>query len=229
LPMLSPSPFTGRERATLVGVVVLFTMTGLEDSAFVVLPVAAKALGGIASFGWLFTGALVAKIVGLVFAGQHIDRHGARGTMTAALVLFVTAPVVCGSAPTMTVLIAGCVIRGFADGLLITVVYVVIGQVFRIDAVPRVQSAIGSAFVVPSLLGPLIAGLVAQQAGWRWVFFGVLPFSLVAIALCFRCCGACSREGAGRCGAKCFDSPSPSPLPSPSWSRSASTRRRGRC
>lgn len=181
--MLSPSPFTGRERATLVGVVVLFTMMGIEDSAFVILPAAAKDLGGIASYGWLFTGSLVAKIVGLVFAGQHIDRHGARGVLTAALVLFVIAPVVCGSAPTMSVLIAGCVIRGFGEGLLITAIYVVIGQVFRIAMVPRVQSAIGSAFVVPSLLGPLIAGIVAQQAGWRWVFLGVLPFSLVAIAL----------------------------------------------
>jgi MFS family permease len=162
---------------------VLFTLMGLGDAAFVVLPTAAKNLGGIASYGWLFTGALVAKIVGLVFAGQRSDSHGPRGILTAALLLDSTSVVICASAPDMTALIMGCVIRGFADGLSITAIYVVIGQVFASDSVPRVQTVIGSSFLIPSLLGPLIAGVVAQQVGWRWVFAGLVPFGLLAIAL----------------------------------------------
>jgi MFS family permease len=182
--MPSRSPFTGRERATLVGVVVLFANIGFAETAVIaVLPTAAKDLGGIGSFGWLFTGFLVAKIVGLVVAGQYSDRHGPRVVLAVGLALFFAGVIVGGAAPTMGVLVAGRALTGFGDGMLLTSVYVVIGQVYPDEATPKVQAAIGSSFVVPTLAGPLIAGIVAQQLNWRLAFLGLGPFMLIAIAL----------------------------------------------
>jgi MFS family permease len=182
--MRSRSPFTGRERATLVGVVVLFAIIGFAETAVIaVLPTAAKDLGGIGSFGWLFTGFLAAKIVGLVLAGQYSDSHGARVVLTLGLVLFFVGVIIGGVAPTMDVLVAGRVLTGVGDGMLLTAVYVVIGQVFLDEATPRVQTAIGSSFVVPTLAGPLVAGIVAQQFNWRLAYLGLAPFMLVATVL----------------------------------------------
>jgi MFS family permease len=62
-------------------------------------------------------------------------------------------------------------------------VYVVIGQVYPDEATPKVQTAIGSSFVVPTLAGPVVAGTVAQQFDWRLAFLGLVPFMLVALAL----------------------------------------------
>jgi MFS family permease len=182
--MPSAPRFTGRQRRTLTGVVVLFSLVGFSETAVIAaLPTAARDLGGIGSFGWLFTGFLVAKIVGLVLAGQYSDSHGPRVVLIVGLLLFGGGVVVGGLAPTMSVLIVGRVLAGLGDGLLLTGIYVVIGQVFPDEASPRVQSAIGSSFVVPTLAGPVLAGAVAQHFTWRLAFLGLIPFMLVATVL----------------------------------------------
>lgn len=182
--MSSRLSFTGRERSTLIGVLVLFSTTTFEETAVVAaLPTAARDLGGIGSFGWLYTGFVVAKIVGLAVAGQYGDSHGPRPVLISGLALSIAAIVMCGCAPTMTLLIVGRFVQGSGAGLLIIAVYIVIGQVFSDESVPKIQSAIGSSFVVPSLVGPLLAGAVAQHVGWRWVFLGLVPFMLLAVAL----------------------------------------------
>jgi MFS family permease len=38
---------------------------------------------------------------------------------------------------------------------------------------------ISSAWVVPGLVGPAMAGLASDTIGWRWVFLGIVPFVLV--------------------------------------------------
>jgi MFS family permease len=182
--MLSRSPLTRRERTTLIGVVVLFSTVSFTETAIIaVLPTAARQLHGIGSFGWLFTGFIVAKIVGLVLAGQYSDSHGPRVVLMTGLVLFAGAVLVAGSAPTMAVLVAGRMLQGLGGGMILTSVYVVIGQIFPDEVMPKVQSAIGTAFVLPVLAGPLIAGTVAQEVSWRLAFLGLGPVVLVAIAL----------------------------------------------
>ncbi|HEX7355064.1 MAG TPA: MFS transporter, partial [Mycobacteriales bacterium] len=48
---------------------------------------------------------------------------------------------------------------------------------------PKVFALTSSAWLVPSLLGPLVSGLLTEHASWRWVFFGLVPFVLVGSAL----------------------------------------------
>jgi MFS family permease len=42
---------------------------------------------------------------------------------------------------------------------------------------------ISSAWVLPSLLGPPVAGLVTEMFSWHWVFLGLVPLVVVATAL----------------------------------------------
>jgi MFS family permease len=41
-------------------------------------------------------------------------------------------------------------------------------------------AVLSTAWVVPGLIGPAIAALVAAAVGWRWVFLGLLPLVIVA-------------------------------------------------
>jgi MFS family permease len=47
----------------------------------------------------------------------------------------------------------------------------------------RMLALMSSAWVLPSLAGPAVAGLIADQLTWRWVFVLLLPFLPVAVAL----------------------------------------------
>ncbi|MEG9492505.1 MAG: MFS transporter, partial [Microbacterium aurum] len=44
----------------------------------------------------------------------------------------------------------------------------------------RVFAAFSAAWVIPSIVGPFLAGVVAQQLHWRWVFVGVAILTLAA-------------------------------------------------
>lgn len=46
-------------------------------------------------------------------------------------------------------------------------------------------AAFAAAWVIPSIIGPSLAGLVAEQLHWRWVFYGVAALTLVAFAIVY--------------------------------------------
>ena len=56
------------------------------------------------------------------------------------------------------------------------------------NAFPAVRAgqAIGLAYGIAGLgnaAGPLVGGLLTQTLGWRWIFWLLVPFSLVAVVI----------------------------------------------
>ena len=171
-------------RAATLGILVLITLAAFEGiGVAAALPTAARDLHGLAQYGWAFTGFLVANVVGLVVSGQVCDVRGPRSPLVAGVAGFVAGLTVSGTAVTMAQFVAGRVVQGIGSGLLITAVYVIIGERYPQSLRPKIFAAMSSAWVVPSLVGPVIAGALAQHASWRWVFLGLVPFVLVGAAL----------------------------------------------
>ena len=172
------SIFAARFRATTVGVLLLMTIIAFEAMAVATaLPTAAHKLHGLASYGWAFTGFLLTSVIGMVVSGIRSDRRGPRLPLGLGLLLFVVGLVVAGLAGSMWLLILARVVQGFAVGLLITAMYVVMGEVYPDQVRPRVFAALATAWIVPGLVGPTVAGWVTEQLSWRWVFGGLAPFA----------------------------------------------------
>ncbi|GAA3678845.1 hypothetical protein GCM10022224_048780 [Nonomuraea antimicrobica] len=53
--------------------------------------------------------------------------------------------------------------------------YVVVARVYPEHVHPRIFSLFATAWVVPSMVGPVVVGLVTDTLGWRWVFL-LVPF-----------------------------------------------------
>lgn len=169
--------FDARVRGTSVGILVLVSMIAFEAMAVnAALPTAARELGGLSAYGWAFTGFLVANVVGMVVSGQACDRGGAARPLVAGVSSFIAGLLVGGAAFGMPQLIAGRVVQGFGAGLIITAVYVIIGQAYPDSLRPKLFTALSSAWVVPSLVGPPLSGLIAEHATWRLIFLGLAPF-----------------------------------------------------
>jgi MFS family permease len=178
------SIFSGRLRTASGGLITLITMIAFEAMAVgPALPTAARELHALGAFGWAFTAFLVANVIGMVAAGQVSDAHGPRLPLVAGMTLFVIGLVVAGTATTMVQLVASRAIQGVGGGMLITAAYVVIGETYPERLRPKVFAATSSAWLVPSLLGPVVSGALTQHASWRWVFLGLVPFVLVGCAL----------------------------------------------
>jgi MFS family permease len=177
--MFSPSL-----RATTSGLLVLITLVAFEAMGVAAaLPTAARELHGLAGYGWAFTGMLVGNVVGLVVSGQLSDQRGPRLPLVSGLVTFVAGLLLSGSSVSMAEFVAGRFVQGFGGGMLITAVYVVLGEMYGEQLRPKVFAAMSGAWVVPALAGPLVAGFLTQHASWRWVFLGLVPFAVAGAGL----------------------------------------------
>ena len=67
----------------------------------------------------------------------------------------------------------GRLIQGLGIGGQTVALYVVVARVYPTAIHGRVFAAFSAAWVVPSLIGPFLAGAVAEYLHWRWVFLGV--------------------------------------------------------
>src|SRR6476620_9063004 len=163
-------------RGLVVGVVGVVVAVAFEAIAVATaMPVAARELGGLQQYGLAFSVFLTTSLLGMVVAGEVSDRRGPVVPFVVAAVTFGVGLVIAGAAPSMLVLVIARAVQGFGAGLNIVSLYVVVGRAFPAELRPRVFSAISSGWVVPSLVGPPVAGLLADHVSWRWVFFGVLP------------------------------------------------------
>jgi MFS family permease len=182
----SVSIFSPIYRTTTLGIIILMTIIAFEAMAVATaLPTAAKSLHGMAAYGWSFTGFLVASVVGMVASGMYSDLRGPRMPLLLGLVLFVGGLLLGGVANTMSILVAARVVQGLACGLLVTAMYVTIGEVYSAAIRPRIFGALASAWIVPGLVGPLAAGWITENISWRWVFGGLAPFAALGGLLMF--------------------------------------------
>lgn len=184
----SPQPrhrTEGRARRVLT-VGLLLTVGGVAFEALAVatvMPATAADLGGLRWYGWAFSAFLLTNLVGIVAAGGLADRRGPAGPFLVGVALFAGGLVVGGLAPSMPVLIAGRALQGFGGGVIGSVAYVAVGRGYPETARPRMLALLSTAWVVPGLVGPALAGLIVEGVGWRWVFLGLAPLPPLAAIL----------------------------------------------
>jgi MFS family permease len=160
----------------VVGVVGVVVAVAFEAIAVATaMPVAARELDGLRVYGLAFSVFLTASLLGMVVAGDVSDRRGPVRPFAAAAVTFAAGLLLAGLATEMWVLVLARAVQGFGAGLNIVALYVIVARAFPAALRPRVFSAISSGWILPSLVGPPIAGLLADHVSWRWVFLGVLP------------------------------------------------------
>jgi MFS family permease len=145
------------------------------------MPVAARALDGVRAYGLAFASYFATLMLGTVAAGGWTDARGPRGPVLTGLGLFAGGLLVAGLATTFPVLLVGRAVSGLGGGLLGVALYVVVADVYPQELQPRVFGAISTAWVLPSIVGPAIAGWLASHWSWRAVFLVVLPLALLLV------------------------------------------------
>ena len=187
------------QRALTAGLVSTVTLVAFEALAVgTVMPLVAGELGGISLYGWAFSGFFLGNLVGIVAAGSAIDRSGVRGPLLAGLGLFAIGLVIGGLAPSMPILVLGRIVQGAGAGAIPGVAYVTIANSYDESVRPRMFAILSSAWVVPGLVGPAIAGWIGDHITWRAVFLGLLPMILVAGSVTLRALVRSTNLGSAR-------------------------------
>lgn len=176
--------WTREHRLPTVGLVLAVTLVAFEYMAVATaLPTLVSDLHGGQLYAWPIAAFTAASAIGTVVGGRIVDRRGPAGPMLVGILLFAAGLVIGGLAPTMLMLLVGRVVQGLGSGAEVVAIYIVIAIVYPLRDRPAASALIAAAWVVPSLVGPPVAGLVTQAFGWRWVFLGLVPFVVGGLAL----------------------------------------------
>ncbi|GAA3098889.1 MULTISPECIES: MFS transporter [Nonomuraea] len=190
-----PGALAAPYRALSIGLVALVTLVAFEAMAVATaMPVVARDLDGMPLYNLAFSATLAASVIATVLGGRWSDVRGPLPPIAAGVATFVAGLLLAGFAPNMEVFVAGRFVQGLGAGLIQVALYVLVARAYPPAMHPRVFALFSAAWVVPSMVGPAIAGFVVENTDWRWIFLGVSLIVIPAALLLWR--GAAGRTGA---------------------------------
>jgi MFS family permease len=175
----------GRDlRALSIGIVSVVLLIAFEATAVgTAMPVAARELHGIPLYAFAFSAYFTTSLFGMVLSGQWADRSGPLGALAGGMSAFAAGLLLAGTAGAMWVFVLGRAVQGLGGGLVIVALYVVVSRTYPQRLQPSIMAAFAASWVIPSVVGPLAAGTVTEQLGWRWVFLGIPALVVLPLAL----------------------------------------------
>lgn len=170
------------QRTVLAGMVAYIALGAFESLAVTTaMPTVAAELDGLRLYTLAFATGSAAGVVGMLVAGRWTDRRGPTPPLLVGISLFLTGLLVAGLAPSMPVLLAGRTVQGAGSGIEGVAIFVLVARVFPEERRPKVFAWFAAAWVVPGVVGPLLAGAMTQYLGWRWVFLAVPALAVPAL------------------------------------------------
>lgn len=167
-----------------VGACALVFLSAFESLAVTtIMPLVSRDLDGASLYALAFAGPLATGVMGMVAAGNWSDRRGPAAPLYSSVALFVAGLLIAGMAGTMEMLVLGRLVQGLGGGAMTVALYVLVARVYPPALHPKIFAAFAASWVVPSLVGPFAAGVVAQLSSWHWVFLGVVGLVVPALLM----------------------------------------------
>jgi EmrB/QacA subfamily drug resistance transporter len=132
---------------------------------------------------WVVTAYYLGLAAPLAAAGRIGDLFGRRRLLVMGTLVFGVGSALAAISQSGGVLVVARLIAGIGAAFVTALSLTLVSDAFHDE---RRAVAIGTWSGIGALgaaAGPLIAGVVTQQLGWRWIFWINLPFSIVTIAV----------------------------------------------
>ena len=185
--VLVPSSETARFMGVFLAVAPAMFLGSLDQTIVATaLPVIAARFDSFANIAWIVSAYLLAATVAAPIYGRLGDAIGRKTALLGALALFIAGSLACALAPSFWALVGARAVQGLGGGGLMTIAQALIGEAVGPKDRGRFQGWFGAVFAAASTLGPVLGGLLAQHAGWRWIFWINLPLGIGAAVVAWR-------------------------------------------
>lgn len=179
-----------QERCALLAVSLGIFCVQLDSFALnLVLPDIGISMRATSGLQWTVSAYLLTVGALMLPAGKTSDLVGPKTLLTWGLCVFAAGSWLCGTAPTLPLLVGARVLQGTGAAVITPVGIALVTRVFPRQTRGR---ALGSALGVGGIAtacGPFVGGVLTSYLSWRAVFWINVPICLAAAWWCHRCPG----------------------------------------
>ena len=171
----------GRVALMATSVLVIFLLAMTVTIANVSLPQIQGSLSATRDqVAWVVTSYLVANAVGLPATGWLADRFGTRRVIVWGTLGFSLATLACAMAPNLEILVLLRAIQGLTGAPVMPLSMALVMASYPRNLHGRVISIFGIGVTIGPVVAPWLGGLLAEEYGWRSVFYFCLPFAAMS-------------------------------------------------
>jgi EmrB/QacA subfamily drug resistance transporter len=178
--------FTNKRLWVVLGALALAVMlANLETSIIATaLPTITGQFNAFESFAWVGTAYIVTSAISTPLLGKLSDLYGRRLIFQSTMAVFLVGSILCGASQSMGQLIAARAFQGMGGGGIQALAFAILGDILPPRERGRYMGYFTLAFVGSAVLGPLIGGIIIDQASWPWIFYINIPFIIVVAGVC---------------------------------------------
>jgi EmrB/QacA subfamily drug resistance transporter len=174
---------------TLTGLLLTLLLAALDQTIVgTAMPRIIAQLNGFDRYPWVTTAYLLTSTIAVPIFAKLSDIYGRKWFFLAGTLLFVIASAFCGGAGQwipgdgMTQLIVFRGVQGLGAGMIVGLLYTIIGDIFAPAERAKFQGLFAAVWGLASIFGPTLGGWITDQYSWRWTFWVNLPVGALAAA-----------------------------------------------
>jgi EmrB/QacA subfamily drug resistance transporter len=176
---------------TLTGLLLTLLLAAVDQTVVgTAMPRIIAQLNGFDRYPWVTTAYLLTSTIAVPVFAKLSDMFGRKWLFLAGTVLFVLASALCGASGQiphfpgdgMTQLIVFRGLQGVGAGMIVGLLFTIIGDLFAPAERAKYQSLFVAVWGLASIIGPTVGGWITDQFSWRWTFYVNLPLGALAAA-----------------------------------------------
>ena len=175
----------GASRRVVIGSLMVALLLSALDNTIVgtAMPTIAGQFNAFGLYAWVSTSYAVTSTIATLLLGKLSDLYGRRRLLLFTIGLFVFASLLCGAAQSMPQLIAARALQGVGGGGIWGLTFATVGDIVPPRERGKYFGMFSSIWGIAAVLGPLVGGVIVDNANWRWIFLVNLPLGIVAFVL----------------------------------------------
>jgi EmrB/QacA subfamily drug resistance transporter len=134
---------------------------------------------------WIVLAYLLAITTLIVGVGRIGDLIGRRRLMLTGIFIFTLASVLCGIAPSLSLLITARAAQGLGAAIMMALTLALVSETVPKEKTGSAMGLLGTMSAIGTALGPTFGGLLITGFGWRSLFLINLPLGLLAFVLAY--------------------------------------------
>lgn len=150
------------------------------------LPAFMKDFGISASSAqWLTTIFMLVNGIMIPVTAFLIQKFTTRALFFTAMGLFAVGTLVCAIAPSYFVLILGRIIQASGAGIIIPLMQTILFAIFPLEKRGSAMGTFGLVIAFAPAIGPSLSGWIVDHFQWQVLFYMMLPFALIDLAIAY--------------------------------------------